>query len=187
MGRLAVFMNDEYRTSLGNVCLGAAGLTFNTTTPVALDTANAVDYTVDGVIHNLAVLSAQAFSAGNTSIGPNEKVFFALVADAAGNVATIQGDTFKTVFQNGTTYYADKNWGVNASQTQTDPYPSNTVLQESTIQFLPGVPVSFTAIGLIKVETDTVTSFVPGITALNATGITATFYDVMTLPARTAL
>ena len=184
---LDVFARAGVRATLGNVCLSAAGLAMNTTSQANMTTANAVTYTIDGVFKSKAAISTLAFSSGHTALASNQSCIFAVVLDAAGNPSTIQGGIFKTALQNGVTVYVDKDWGQNVTQSQSDPYPPNAAVFDKNIEFAPVIPADRAVIGLVKVDTGASATFTPGVTLLNATGITATFYDVMHMPAATNL
>ena len=57
-----------------------------------------------------------------------------------------------------------------------------TIPGEINMPWLPEIPASQAPIGAIKIATDGTHTFTPGVTALNATGITDTYYDLSCVP-----
>lgn len=139
----------------------AAVLAINAASAATFKTTSAYVYLVDGVFKAKTALAAQAFTAGHAVQPIGQTVYYTVGLDAAGAVTTYQGAA------------ASAN-AVNAALINGQ--ASSTVL--GTIADVPG---GVTPVGMIKVVT-TSAAFTPGTTALDAAGITTTFFDVAVLP-----
>ena len=136
-----------------------AGLTYGgDASNITLNTANVINYTIDGVYYAKAVVNNQAFTSGHTALAAGQECHFAVWVDSAGTVTTTQGKIVATADLAGT--------GGSA---------------ELVVPF-PDVVASKALIGLVKVLTAGAATFTAGTTALNATNVTATFQDTAVMP-----
>jgi hypothetical protein len=155
-------VNDEIGRELhGYRNLSAATLAINAGGAATFKTTGAYAYLSDGVFKAKAALAAQAFSAGHAVQPIGQTMFYAVGLDAAGNVNTYQGAPASANAQSAAVQLGQTALSVPGS--------------------IPDLPNGVTAVGLIKVVTTTA-AFTAGVTALDAAGITATFYDVSVLP-----
>lgn len=170
MSRLQDLNQAADRDLLGNMCLSKAGLAIGTVKS-GINTANAITYSVGGVIPAAkAAMTSQALTnaysrggkqLGNTYVQPaNTTVFYTLSLKADGTVAVTQG-----------TY---------AGQILVD--PTQNGVSTGGDGLVPNAPAGHTPFGVIKVATGA-TTFTLGTTLLDAANVTATFYDVSVLPA----
>ena len=139
----------------GNLCFGKAGLAIGTTTS-DIKTAAAIDYAVNGILHSKAATDNIPMTAADAQ-AVSTSCLYLVVIDATGAVSTVKGDEVLT---------ADIASG---KQVLTWPQPTSNEV---------------TTIGAIRIDTSSAVSFIAGTTALDATGITATFYDLFALPAQ---
>jgi hypothetical protein len=151
----------------GAVNLAKAVLAINAASAATVKTTNALTYLLDGIMYSKSALSAQALTFLAALNGmltafytqpASTTVYYLLVVDKSGNVYCVQGT------------YAGQNLGVGLS-----------VVGDGTV---PDVDTStYCPFGIIKIVTDSSHTFVPGTTALDATGITATYFDIACIPA----
>lgn len=180
MASLANLNSVGAQAAAGNACLSYVTLAINAGSAKTLKSTGTFYFAIDGVIYSHAALSAQAFSSGHTALAAGEKCFFAVCVDAAGTISTVQGPIFKSTTLNGSTVYVLNTYGSNPSVTwqSADPYPANSAAYATTGEFLPVVPDTKAVIGLVKIEG----AFTPTSTALDAAGVTATYYNVLQMP-----
>lgn len=172
MAKIAGLTSADLRI-LANMNVTRGVLAINAASAATVKTTNAIVYLVDGIFYNKAALSAQALSAlaasdlpaslsnwlqpsglnGAFYVQPTGKtVYYVLAMNAAGTVKVVQG-----------TYDGQELLpGVNSAVGKS---------------IVPDVPAPFVPFGLIKVVTGSAT-FTPATTALDASNITFTFYDV---------
>ena len=170
MSRLQDLTSAPARDLLGNMNLSKAVLAIATSGKAKVKTTNALVYTVGGVQYTASALSEQVLTnvytrdgkvSGGAYVQPvNTTVFYTLSINAAGTVAVTQG-----------TY---------AGQVLTD--PSQNGVSTGGDGMVPNAPVGYTPFGVIKVVTAMAATFTVGTTALDATNVTSTFYDVAVLP-----
>jgi hypothetical protein len=153
--------NAVTRTLEGYRNTSAAGLAINAAGAATFKTTSGYTYLSDGVFKTKAALAAQAFSAGHAVQPIGQTLYYTVGLDAAGNVFTYQGTA--------------------PSNNQVAEALANNLPASSVASKIADVPPGVTAVGLIKVVA-TGTAFTPGATALDAAGITATFFDVALLP-----
>lgn len=120
------------------------------------NTANVINFTVDGVFNAKAILNNVAFSSGHSALAAGCACLFAVWVSLTGTVSTTQGKVVAT---------ADLSAGTG-----------------KTAIPMPDVIASNALIGLIKVVTAGAATFTPNTTALNATNVTATYYDTSQMP-----
>lgn len=154
---------------LGFMTLNKPVLAINAASAATVKTTNAVNYTSNGVSLSKAALSAQSIAvthtmngtvAGGAYVQPaSTTVYYTLGVDNAGAITVSQGS------------YAGQN---------------NSVVQAGVSAVgtgaVPDVPAGVTPFGVVKVVTNGSTTFTAGTTALDAAGVTATYFDVAVLP-----
>jgi hypothetical protein len=140
----------------------AATLAINGAGAATFKTTSAYAYTNDGIYKSKTALAAQAFSSGHAVQGTSQTRYYVVGLDGSGTVTTYQGAA-----------------------------PNTNAITEALVNgqaassvkgSLPDVPNGVTPVGLIKVVTDSATTFTPGTTALDAAGLTVTFYDIALIP-----
>lgn len=140
----------------------AAVLAINAAGAATFKTTSAYSYLVDGIFKSKTALAAQAFSAGHAVQAAGTTLYYTVGLDAAGNVTTYQGTA--------------------PSANQIAAALMNGQAASSVPSNIADVPDGVTAVGLIKVVTNSSTTFTPGTTLLDAAGLTVTYYDVAVLP-----
>ena len=173
MSSISQIVSAEVRKVLANRCLTKATLAINAGSAATIRTTGATIYSVEGVLYSKAALSAQ-------SIAPTHDCFGNLVA--AGIAAYVQ-PVLTTVF-----YVVS----VNAAGTvavsqgsysgQTQVFPGDLSKIYTGTGAMPVEPAGYTAIGVIKVAPTVAATFTPGTTALDATNVNATYFDIDILP-----
>ena len=139
----------------GNLCLGKAGLVIAGTTKTDIKTANAIDYAINGLLYSKAATDNIPVTAADAQAVSTSCLYLVCI-DADGTVSTVKGVEELT---------ADVTSG-KAALTWPQP-PSNDVV----------------VIGAVRVDTSDSVPFIAGTTALDATGITDTYYDLFAIPA----
>lgn len=168
----AKFLTSADMRLLANMVLTKGILAINAASAATVKTTNAIVYSIAGVLYSKAALSAQAITARHASdpeqvsyVQPvSTTVYYVLSLDSAGNVTMKQGDYDGRVPPN---------------------HLGNSVVGKSVI---PDVPDTWgvTPFGVIKIVTNGSTTFTVGTTALDAAGVTATYYDIAVLPVANA-
>jgi hypothetical protein len=122
-----------------------------------LNSANTVQFSIDGVFKTLAPVDNQAFSSGHANLAVNQACVFGVYVNSTNTVSTQQSAVVNS-----------------ASVGVTDVIP------------LPPLPIdnSSVLIGMVKVQTTNAATFVPGTTNLNAANVTVTYYDVTVPPSK---
>lgn len=161
MATLKDSINEASRELHGYRNTSAATLAINAASAATFKTTGAYAYLVDGVYKAKAALAAQAFSAGHAVQPIGQTIYYVVGLDSAGTVTTYQGAAASA----------------NAMAAAVQLGQSAASVPGS----IPDVPNGVTPVGLIKVVT-TSAAFTPGTTALDAAGITVTFYDIAVLP-----
>lgn len=180
-----VDMSSSATRLLGSRNATRAVLAINAASAATVKTTSALEYQVDGLMYTKAALSAQALTAlatadftggaglpsggylqpsGSTAfyVQPaSTTVYYVMVINAAGTVRVVQG-------------------------TYTGQPLSSQGLSATGRSIVPDVPDVWVPFGMIKIVTNSSTTFTPGTTALDAAGLTVTFYDVGVLPAALA-
>ena len=147
-------LNEAHRG--GGFCLSKAGLARNATTATAIDIAApngaGIDYCIGGALYHKA--DAAAITLNTHTTQPADTTCLYLVClDSNGNSSSVKGDDVKNV----------------------------DLANKAAVIHFPGVPAGKCAIGVIKIKTVAVT-FTARTTALNASGVTATFTDLFAVP-----
>lgn len=140
----------------GTLCLSKAGLAIGSTPAqlaIAAPNGAGVDYAINGIIYHLADAATVAVTAG-TAQGLLRKCIYLVCLDSSGNLTTVQG----------------------TAQLTADLTAGTAVLAWPT-------PTADTCcIGAVKVQTASTANFTAGTTDFNATNVTATYYDLLTVP-----
>ncbi len=173
MSDLTKVSNQDIANALGGMCLTKGALAINAAGATTVKTTNALVYGVAGVLYTKAALANQAITVTHRFDGKpvsaadaayvqpiNKTALYVLALNAAGTVAVIQG-----------TYAGQQvTYGSDLSKVVTAGYG------------VPTLPAGYTPIGAIKVATDGSATFTAGTTALDAAGVTATYFDLALLP-----
>lgn len=174
MSELAKVVDQALVNVIGNACFSKATLAINAALAATIKTTGTTTYTVGGVFYTKAALSAQSFAATHRADGNavssadtqyvqpiNTTVIYVVALKADGTVGVIQGS------------YAGQSMSYGSDI-------SKVTLMGGGV---PKLPDGYTAIGAVKVATNGVATFTPGTTALDAAGLTVTYYDLARLPA----
>lgn len=159
--------------ALANRCHTKATLAINAGGAATISTTGVTTYTVGGVFKTKAALSAQSFAATHRADGKpvttadpqyvqpiSTTVIYVVALNAAGTVAVVQG----------------------SYEGQQLVYGSDLSKITTMGGGVPELPTGYVPIGAVKVVTDGSTTFTPGTTALDAAGLTVTFFDLAVLP-----
>lgn len=146
---------------IGNMVTGKPVLAINGAGAATVKTTNAINYAIDGIAYSKAALAAQALAvipgAAAFSVQPvSTTVYYVLAVNNAGAIGVVQGT------------YVGQSLAVPG------------VGQGDGI--VPDVPLGWVPFGLIKITTNSSTTFTPATTALDAAGLTVSFYDLQVLP-----
>ena len=152
---LADIQDATLRALLANCNYSNAGLAIGTTKS-KVKTANAIDYTIDGIFYSKAATDDLFVHTDVTVQAVGTTKLYALCLDASGNASIIAGPVTQTV--DGITYT------LKAGQ-------------------LPPIPATKCLVGVLKIVTDATHTFTPATTLNDAAGITATYINVARVPA----
>jgi hypothetical protein len=122
-----------------------------------IQTQNNVQFTVDGVFGTLAPTDNQAFSAGHATITGCNEVYYGVWVNNTNVIATSQGPIV-------------------------DPAQLGNGGTAIKVLSLPSGVANNVLIGLNKVKVGVGATFTPKTTNLNATNVTATFFDTSVMP-----
>jgi hypothetical protein len=179
MSALNEAAHSGLRKILGNLSLAKAILGINAAGAATVKTTNALAYNIDGVQYAKAALAAQSLAVTHDTFGQpvsaagtggpnlsayvqpiNTTAYYLLCVNAAGQIAVVQGSYAGQVMQ-----YQDLQ------------------RQLTGTGFVPQVePAGYVAFGIVKVATNGAATFTPGVTLLDAAGVTATYFDVANIP-----
>jgi hypothetical protein len=153
------------RHLVGYANLTKVTLAINAASAPTVKTTGTTTYVNGGIYYTKAALAAQSIAIAN-GYGPygsngyvqpvSSTVYYPIALDALGNVYLYQG-TYAGQAISGQTWLGDGS--------------------------VPDISPTLTPIGLIKVATNSSTTFTPGTTALDAAGLTVTYFDLALLPA----
>lgn len=167
----------------GTFAANSGGLAINAASAATFKTVATINYSVDGVLYSKAAFTAQAFPATTYAIKQGYTAFFVVTLDAAGNVGVVQGVPFALETDQSDGLTKSRGYRVLPSN-----LPGGASVIEKTgalvannSEFLPDVASGVVPIGIIKIAA-TGADFVPGTTALDAAGITATYFNITRLP-----
>jgi hypothetical protein len=172
MSSLAKITDATLYRLLGFCCLSKITLAINGAGAATVANTGAINYLNDGVFKQKAALSAQSIAITHDQNGNpvasgvaayvqpvSTTVYYLLSLTAAGAVQVSQGG------------YAGQ---------KIDNSPAGLVFTSQG--GLPELPAGSTPIGLIKVVTNSSTTFTPATTALDAAGLTVTYFDICLMP-----
>lgn len=175
MSTLKAQPSVDLRRLLGDRCYVYGTLAINAASAATVKTTGAVIYSVDGVMYTKAALSAQSIAITHDQFGRDvtvqpslaayvqpisSTVYYLLGLNAAGTVCTVQGGySGQSITLNGQAFVSDGS--------------------------MPALPVGYAPIGVVKIATNGSTTFTAGTTLLDAAGVTATYFNVSTLPTAT--
>ena len=179
-------LNHAAIRALGSRSLNSAALAINAAGAATFKTTATINYAIDGVFYSKAAFSAQAFPATTYTVKQGYSTMFLVYVDASGSVGVAQGVPFAQE--------TDPADGVTKNRAYRV-LPSNLPGGASTIEkggylrlqnspLIPDLPDGCAPVGVIKVVTGAAT-FTPATTALDAANVTATYFDVSTLPVAT--
>lgn len=147
-------LNEEPRG--GTFCLSKAGLGIGgTASGVSIASPNGagVDYCIGGILYSKLDAATVAITAATTQ-ALLTKCLYLVCLDSAGALTTIKGtDVLVSDLTNG-----------------------------SRVLTWPDVPAGKCAIGAVKITLANAATFTAGTTLLNATDVTATYYDLFAVP-----
>lgn len=170
MAKLSDFFTRQQIEVLGFANRVKAVLAINIGGAATVKTTNAFSFTNNGVQLTKAALAAQSIAVTHTMNGKfvgggyvqpvSTTVYYTLGLDAAGVVSVAQS--------------------AYAGQPNLPGAAGTSLVGDGQVS---ESPVGSTPVGVIKVVTNGATTFTPGTTALDAAGLTVTYFDVEVLPA----
>ena len=174
----------ELRALIGSACHSKVTLAADTTPgqEAGVTTTGTTSYSIDGVWKTKAAIDNGQYSAGHDKVLDGYSCLFAFALNAAGTLTTFQGLVFKVEGSKFRGYrtYTDNTGAVTG-------YSKELALVDKNCAFLPDIPTGNAVIGVSKIVLSGRSGFTAGTTTHIATGVTATFSDVMALPADTIL
>lgn len=161
----------------GSMCLTKATLAINASSAATVKTTGATTISVGGVMKSFSALSAAAL----TAMSDSDVTGFVQPRGAAGfYTQPVSTTAYYVLAHNGTSLRVIQ--GTYAGQPM-QPYGIGAVGNGK----VPKCPDGWVPFGIIKVVTDGSTTFAPGTTALDASGLTVTFFDIAVNPAGRAI
>ena len=143
----------------GTMCLMKAGLAIGDgaktgTLTAASTNGTGVDYAIKGIIYSVADAATNVPLTADDAQGLLTTCLYAICINASGTRKSVQG------------------------------VPVLTAELEADVKALewPLPPAGYCVLGYVKIAVTTTYNFTPGTTALDATGVTATYYDVIAPP-----
>lgn len=147
------FPIESLKTVLGNIIGNSAKIAIGTTKS-KVKTVAAADYTIDGQIYTLAATD-DFFVHTDLTVQPVASTkYYALCVDAAGAGSIIAGPNNLTV----------------------------AVSAQTNKAAVAKIPATVCLVGIVKIVTDATHTFTPATTLHDAAGITASYYNVATVP-----
>ena len=143
----------------GNVSLSKAGLAIGDgaktgTNSFAAPIGAGVDFAIDGILYHKADAATVAPFTAATAQGLLTKCLYLVCIDSANAITTVKGTAVLTA----------------------DLVAGTKVLK------WPELPADKAPVGAVKIAVTTTYNFTAGTTALDATGVTATYYDLFSVP-----
>ncbi len=142
----------------GNFCMSKAGLAIGDGSKLGVAIASTVgtgiDFCIDGIMYNHADAATDLPLTAATAQGLLTKCLYLICVDSAGTVTSVKGTPVLTA----------------------DLVAGTKVLQ------WPILPAGVAPIGAVKMAVTTTYNFTAGTTALDATGCTATYYNLFSVP-----
>jgi hypothetical protein len=155
---MAMNLNEE--TAGGTFCHSKAGLAIGDgaktgTNSFAAPNGAGIDFSIDGInYHKADAATVAPFTAG--TVQPVlTKCLYLVCIDSVNTITTVQGTPVLT---------ADLTAGTKVLK-------------------WPAYPASKCVVGAVKITLASTATFTPGTTALDATNVTATYYDLFNIPA----
>lgn len=134
-------------------CFSKAGLKIGDGSKLGVATAApngaGIDFSINGIAYHKAEANTDVPLAAGTVVPALSKCLFLIVIDSAGTISSVQG----------------------TSELTADLVAGKRVLH------WPELPANKCAIGAVKIACANAATFTPGTTALDATDVTATYYD----------
>lgn len=172
MSTLKATQTTDLRKLMGTRCHVKATLAINAGSAATIKNTGAIIFSVDGIMYTKAALSAQSIAITHDQFGRDvttqpslaayvqpvlKTVYYVVALNAAGTVAVVQGSyAGQSITYNGQVYVADG--------------------------AVPVCPDGYAPVGILKVALANAATFTPATTALDATDVTVTYYDVSVLP-----
>lgn len=178
MSRLDTHTAAGPQSTAATRCMSYPALAINAAGAATVKTTNAIDYSIDGVTRRKTALAAQSLAVTHNQLGvasggyvqpASTTVYYTLAVNAAGAVAVVQGTYFGQTFDTAPTASLGQNSFGGARVTGDGAVPS--------------VPAGYCPFGLVKIVTNASTTFTAGTTALDAAGVTASYFDLAVIPA----
>lgn len=142
----------------GNFCLSKAGLAIGdgakTGVAFVAPVGAGIDFCIDGILYNHGDAATNLPLTAAAAQGLLTKCLYLIVVDYAGTVSSVKGTAVLTA----------------------DLVAGTKVLQ------WPALPAGKAPVGAVKIAVTTTYNFTAGTTALDATGVTATYYDLFAVP-----
>jgi hypothetical protein len=143
----------------GTFCLSKAGLAIGDgaktgTNSFAAPNGAGIDFCIDGIAYHKADAATVAPFSTGTVQPVLTKCLYLVCIDSAGAITTVQGESVLT---------ADLTAGTKVLR-------------------WPEVPANKCPVGAVKITLASTATFTPGTTALDATNVTATYYDLFSVP-----
>jgi len=142
----------------GTFCFSKAGLAIGDGAKTGISLASTVgtgiDYCIDGIMYNVADSATNKPFTADTVQAVLTKCLYLVVVDSAGTVTTIKGTAVLS---------ADLTAGTKVLK-------------------WPELPANKAPLGAVKIALASTATFTPGTTALDATNVTATYYDLHSVP-----
>jgi hypothetical protein len=182
MSRLSDVVNAAVKNLLGTYNNTKAVLAINLGGAATVKTTSALSVVINGVFAAASALAAQsiAIAAGNGPGGGGgyvqpfgTTVYYTMGINAAGTFAVKQGT------------YAGQGAAtvmIAAATPIIQSIPGQMGATYVGDGSIPALAAGYCPIGVMKVVTNASTAFTPGTTALDAAGVTATYFDVAMLP-----
>lgn len=166
----------------------AAGGLAEGTNANTIKTANAVPYTIDGVMYSKAATDNIAINVqGDNFVVPvNYKRSYLVGVDSAGTVKSYAGTLFANEVVDGVTKYRGYR-EVKDSNGLATRYEALSALHDYTSNFLPPVPDGICPIGVFSVAPVTAATYTAGTTDLGAANVTPTYKDIGAVPVAVVL
>lgn len=149
-------LNEEAKG--GTFCMSKAGLAIGDGAKTGISLASTVgtgtDYCIDGILYNKADSATNVPLTAAAVQAVLTKCLYLICIDSSGTISSVKGTAVLA---------ADLTAG-------------NAVLK------WPEVPANKCAIGAVKIALASTATFTAGTTALDATNVTATYYDLFSVP-----
>lgn len=180
MSRIDEVTNGPIRAALSAQTLSQHAFGATGAASATVRTTNAIVSRINGIIRTRAALTGQSLAPthdidGNVNTSryvqpSNTTVYYVLGVDAAGSVAVVQGTwAGQPLFPTSPTQGLGAGGAIGTQRTGDG--------------LIPSLPAGFAPFGLLRVVTGASATFNPGVTNLDAAGVTATAFDIGLIPA----